>query len=183
MVGLRNTGLASGPNRNSAAAVGTQPAARGNLRIPPRSTRRCWAGCRWPVGWRNKSCSACDRGLNPRNPSVTNVELNICVEMLSLQKCEVDSDSAHFPGFRSLKTQHYLQGAMVLPANDHRQCGSSIETAARPRRAVCECRKWPVINGNAAFSAEMKPDLLNGHTDATEPVEFRWATSRWLQKC
>jgi hypothetical protein len=36
---------------------------------PPRSTKRCWAGCRWPVGWRNKSCSACDRGLNPRNPS------------------------------------------------------------------------------------------------------------------
>ena len=58
-------------------SVGAEPelcrcgweAAHGNLRTRPRRTRRCWAACRWPVGWRNQSCSVCDRGLNPRHPS------------------------------------------------------------------------------------------------------------------
>src|ERR1035441_7520624 len=69
MAGPENTGLASERNPNCAVVVGKQPAARVNLRIHPRSTRRCWAGCRWPVGWRNKCCSKCDRGLNRHSPS------------------------------------------------------------------------------------------------------------------
>ena len=40
MAGPGNTGLASAPNRNSAAVVGKRPAARSNFRIRPRSTRR-----------------------------------------------------------------------------------------------------------------------------------------------
>jgi hypothetical protein len=61
--------LASAPNRSCAVVVGKRRAARGNLPIGQRSTRRCWVGYRWPADWRNKCCSRCVRGLNRRSPS------------------------------------------------------------------------------------------------------------------
>jgi len=58
-----------GTEPSCALAAGKRRVARDNLHIRRRRTRRCWAACRWPVGWRERCCNKCGRGLNPRSPS------------------------------------------------------------------------------------------------------------------
>ena len=52
-----------------AVVAGKRRAARDSLPISRRNTKRCWAGCRWPVGRRAGCCSKCVRGSNPHSPS------------------------------------------------------------------------------------------------------------------
>ena len=92
---------------------------------------------------------------------VTNVELNISVVMLSLQKCGVQPDSARFSGLRRPRTQHYWQEAMGLKSNNHMQLANGIDTAAWPHRAQRESRKKPSPSGPVAFAVETRSWLLD----------------------
>src|SRR5258708_8891369 len=73
-----------------------------------------------------KEASITDSGLNPeclieirwKVPSETNVELHICVLMLSWHKCGVDRCSAPFAALGCCATSHFLSPARahIAPA-------------------------------------------------------------------